>query len=496
VQREERSINKLTIKLMKKSILTLILSLTAICSWADDSGTCGENLTWIYVEATGTLTISGTGEMADDSHSPWELKNYRSSIIKVVIESGVTTIGKNAFSILTGMKEITIPNSVTDIRGGAFMGCSGLTSIKIPSSVTSIGSSAFDGCTGLKKVIVTDFVAWCKISFRDFYSNPLYYAHHLYSDENNEITELAIPNSVTSIGQSAFAGCTGLTSIDIPNGVATIGESAFSGCTGLTSITIPNSVTYLSGFSGCTGLNEITIPNNVATIGEYAFSGCTGLKEITIPNGVTAIEGHAFSGCENLKTVTVGSGVKSIGSCAFNNCYRLSQIYLLPTEPPILYYNTSIHLTFQLGRYDDSHEKEIYQYAYVHIPKGTHEAYSSAYEWRYFERFKEDLSINGTPYYVKLNVADSNNGYVEQYVKVDESYTVKFWKKSKAAIKRVKFNGEDVTESVKDNTYTTPKLIEDSNITIEYDESNSDINGDGVVDTQDVLEIYKYIQEH
>lgn len=88
---------------------------------------------------------------------------------------------------------------------------------------------------------------------------------------------------------------------------------------------------------------------------------------------------------------------------------------------------------------------------------------------------------------MKLNVSDSNNEYVEQYVKVDESYTVKFGKKSKAAIKRVKFNGEDVTESIKDNTYTTPKLIEDSNITIEYDESNSDINGDGIVDTQDVL---------
>lgn len=105
------------------------------------------------------------------------------------------------------------------------------------------------------------------------------------------------------------------------------------------------------------------------------------------------------------------------------------------------------------------------------------------------------MTINGIPYYVKLNVTDSNNGYVEQYVKIDESYTVSFGKKRRA-IKKVEFNGEEVTEQIKDNTYTTPVLKEDSRIKIEYDEIESDINGDGVVDTQDVLDIYKYIQEH
>ena len=123
--------------------------------------------------------------------------------------------------------------SVTRIYEGAFSGCSGLTSIDIPSSVTNIGSDAFSGCSGLKKVIVKDIASWCGIEFVGDSSNPLYYAHHLYSDENTEITNLVIPNSVTSIGSNAFKGCSALASIDIPNSVTSIGAYAFSGCSGL-----------------------------------------------------------------------------------------------------------------------------------------------------------------------------------------------------------------------------------------------------------------------
>ncbi len=211
------------------------------------------------------------------------------------------------------------------------------------------------------------------------------------------------------------------------------------------------------------------------------------IVKVSIGNGVKSIGNFAFGSCYNLTSVTIGNSVTSIGEHAFSNCYRLSRIDVLATEPP--------YITGSYTFYVNGNNDEIYQYVYVHIPKGTYEAYSSAYGWRRFERFKEDMTINGIPYYVKLNVTDSNNGYVEQYVKIDESYTVSFGKKRRA-IKKVEFNGEEVTEQIKDNTYTTPVLKEDSRIKIEYDEIESDINGDGVVDTQDVLDIYKYIQEH
>ena len=133
---------------MKKQLLLLVMMLLPLVANADQSGTCGENLTWTYVEATHTLTISGTGAMKDyywsDNAAPW--RSISGNIQSVIFENGVTTIGNYAFSGCTGLTSVTIPNSVTSIGQFAFSGCSGLTSVTIGNSVTSIGQSAFDIC--------------------------------------------------------------------------------------------------------------------------------------------------------------------------------------------------------------------------------------------------------------------------------------------------------------------------------------------------------------
>ncbi len=156
--------------------------------------------------------------------------------------------------------------------------------------VTSIGNHAFDGCSGL--------------------------------------TSVTIPNSVTSIGNHAFYGCYGLTSITIPNSVTSIGGSAFYQCYGLTSVTIPNSVTSIGeyAFYNCPGLTSITIPNSVTSIGANTFRGCSGLTSVTIGSGVTSIESNTFSDCSGLTSVTIGSGVTSIGGSAFYNCSGLTSV--------------------------------------------------------------------------------------------------------------------------------------------------------------------------
>lgn len=325
------------------------------------SGTTGD-CTWKIENYT--LTISGKGKMENyednNNKAPW--RNY--SFTEAIIEDGVTAIGKcafyncsgltkvsipdtvtsigikafcccseltslsipnfvkiignSAFSGCSGLTYVTIPNSVTTIGECAFDGCTGLTRVIIPDSVTSIGSSAFFHCTGLKSVHISDINAWCKIDFYNTESNPLYYAHNLYYN-NDLITELVIPNSVTNIGNKAFYGCNVLTSVTIPHSVTSIGDSAFNGCTGLTSVTIGNSVTSIghSAFYGCSGLTSINISDSVTSIDSCTFYGCTDLTSITIPDSIKSIYNKAFYGCEKLKNVTIPSSVGYISDKAF-----------------------------------------------------------------------------------------------------------------------------------------------------------------------------------
>ena len=179
--------------------------------------------------------------------------------------------------------------------------------------VTSIGESAFSGCSGLTSVTIPDSVTSIEGSAFSGCSG---------------LTSVTIPNSVTSIGSSAFSGCSGLTSVTIPNSVTSIGNSAFYNCSGLTSVTIPDSVTSFgrSAFFHCSGLTSVMIGNSVTSIGESAFSGCSGLASVTIPDSVTSIGLYAFAGCSGLTSVTIGNGVTSIGSLAFSDCYGLESV--------------------------------------------------------------------------------------------------------------------------------------------------------------------------
>ena len=204
-----------------------------------------------------------------------------------------------------------------------------MTSVTIPNSITRIGDNTFTLCSGLKEVHISDLTAWCKISFENFESNPLIYAHNLYLNDIL-VTDLTIPDSVTSIVDYAFIGCNNLISVTIPNSVTSIGGYAFENCRSLTSVNIPNSVTSVGegAFNGCSGINYVTLSNNIDSIKDETFRNCSGLTSITIPNSVTNIGERAFDNCSGLTSVSIPNSVTSIGTHAFYYCSSLESITL------------------------------------------------------------------------------------------------------------------------------------------------------------------------
>ena len=192
----------------------------------------------------------------------------------------------------------------------------------------------------------------------------------------SRLTSLTLPSGLTEIGFGAFYGCSGLTSMTLPSGVTKIGNSAFFGCSRLTSLTLPSGVTEIDNYAfyGCSGLTSLILPSGVTRIGDSTFYGCSGLTSLTLPSGVTKIGYSAFKDCSGLTSMTLPSGVTEIGYDAFSGCSGLTSIYVYTEKLP------------DMGRdvFDGCDAKKCT----VYVPKGTYDDYWLS-EFGYFENIVE-----------------------------------------------------------------------------------------------------------
>ena len=279
---------------MKRKTISLLLALALLFALAPQltltanaaaSGKCGDNLTWSFDSSSGTLTISGYGEMyifettiyVDEPNEPY----YYSEA--------------PWFGFAEQITEIRLPDGLDYIDDSALWGCSNLKSIFIPRNVSYIWGALFDRCTSLNEITVDPANA-----------NYTSVDGVLYSKNKDSLVRYP-------------RGKTG--SYLIPDSVTEIGSYAFSGCSGLQSVTIPDSVTIISdcAFRDCTSLQSVTIPNSVTEIRWNAFEGCSRFQSIVIPNSVTLIYGEAFYRCSNLANISISDRLEYLGEYAFRD---------------------------------------------------------------------------------------------------------------------------------------------------------------------------------
>ena len=254
------------------------------------------------------------------------------SLTSITIPNKVRWVCFNAFNGCSSLKNVTMSNGIQVIDDGAFHGCKSLTSITIPSSVWSIADNAFGDCSSLINIDVDkDNQTYSSQDGVLFNKDKTVLINYPIGSER---TSYNIPDSVTNIGEYAFADCKNLKSIMVSNSLTHIGEYAFSGCTNLTCVTIPNSVTSIGeyAFSSCKSLTSVIIPDGVTRINESTFRECTSLKSIIIGNGVTVIDRYAFDNCTSLLSVVIPDSVTSISDGAFFDCEGLKDVYYTSTE--------------------------------------------------------------------------------------------------------------------------------------------------------------------
>lgn len=369
-------------------------------------------------------------------------------LTSVDIPEGVTKIDEMAFSGCSNLVSIKLPTTLTTIGKNAFVDCFSLTSIAIPKNVSNIGDYAFNGCSSLTKAEFTSIESLCKISYGYLNSNPLSVAKHLYIN-GQEVTDVIIPSSVTSISNSAFKNASSIKSVTIPNNVTSIGSESFSECSELTTVSLGNNIESIgaSAFYNCSALKSIIIPNGIKSIEEQTFYNCKSLTNVTIPNSVTKIGGNAFIFCTGLKSVSIGSGVSEIHDMAFGGCSDIEYFKCYATNVPRVLSEYAFYGQINL----------------LYVPAASLNDYKTTSPWK--DKFLTIKAIEESePTAISIrngNITLSKNGKAQLNIATQPEYATMpsvTWKSGNSSIAKVDANGLVTAVAVGTTTITATTI--------------------------------------
>lgn len=327
---------------MYKKIFALLLALmmlvpmmtgfTSSAATVKYSGAnAGPSVSW-YIDTDGLLYLYGTGETYDFealAYAPWHM--YRSEIKSILVQHGVTGLGKNCFVGLNQVTAVTLSYTVQKIGYSAFNSCTALPAIGLPPSVTYIGDRAFMYCQSLTSFTIPDGVTY--IGDEAFARCDNLQVIHISAANPNYICEYGVLYNKNKTELIACPAGTTLTSYSVPASCVSLKTDAFYGCKNLQSVTLPAGITSISDnmFAFCTSLKELNCLGDINYIGNAAFSNCHSLESFTIPASITAINDFAFNHCYALKSITIPEGITSIGQFAFQYCTALESVSLPST---------------------------------------------------------------------------------------------------------------------------------------------------------------------
>ncbi len=349
-------------------------------------GKCGDNLDWMLYDS-GELVITGDGAMYDYVYEDKRAKWDKDLVKTVRIEGAVTNIGNHAFDKCSNMTDIKMPNTITKIGSIAFSSCYALTDMSLPNTVMTLGSWAYSHCRSLTKVYIpkslTDIGNLALIGCENVTSMEVEQGNPVFDsrDNCNAIIRTAT-NTLVAGSQNTV----------IPNTVTSIGGSAFYDCKNLTNIVIPTSVTTIesAAFYRCYKLQDVEIPETVTSIGEAAFSFCHGFENVKIPNAVVTIDKGAFEYCNGVKTLVLGRSLTSIGDATFHNCWRLKEITVNATTPP----------TCGTQGAFEGVNKDV---CILKVPQESEDLYKTAFEWKDFKNITT-LGVEDAAMYTGINI--------------------------------------------------------------------------------------------